>query len=455
MQVGFARREEMIMSVLSESIKEKNLKYNLFTWTAQGGLDPMVIDRGEGLYMYDVDGNKYLEFASDQVCCNIGKSHPKVVQAIKDQAEKIAYAGSAHATQQKGDLAEKIIKKLPEGFGKVLFTNAGADANESAVKIARMYTGREKTISRYRSYHGCTAGAASLTGDNRRWVAEPGIPGAIRVFDHQCYHCPYHKDPETCGVECATQIEEIIKWEDPDNIACIVIESVVGANGMYPPPNNYMKIVREICDKYGILMICDEVMAGFGRTGEWFAFQNYDVVPDIVTMAKGLTSGYIPLGAVAVKQEIADFFDEHVLKTGLTYSGHVLCCAVGNAVMDVMEEEHLVEHSKEMGKYLLEQEKELQKKHPCIGDVRGIGLMTGMELVFNRETHAPIGPLPDGTDPIGELEKFCFSKGLMPGIKHPALLTLCPSLPVTKEQIDQAISIVDEGLKIVDSYYKR
>ena len=442
------------MSELSNSIKEKNLKYNLFTWTAQGKLDPMVFDRGEGLYMYDADGNKYLEFASDQVCCNIGKSHPKVVQAIKDQAEKLAYAGSAHASQPKGDLAEKIIKKLPEGFGKVLFTNAGADANESAVKIAKMYTGRAKTISRYRSYHGCTAGAAALTGDHRRWVTEPGVPGALKVLDAQCYQCPFHKDPETCCLECATHIEDIIKWEDPNNIACIVLETVPGANGMYPPPKGYMKKIREICDKYGILMICDEVMCGFGRTGEWFAFQNYDIVPDIVTMAKGLTSGYIPLGAVAVKQEIADFFDDHVLQTGLTYSGHILCCAAGNAVMDVMEEENLVENAKEMGKYLMEKELELQEKHPSVGHVRGVGLMTGMVLVFDRETRELVGPLPDGTDPIDEFEKFCISKGLLPGIKHPAMISNCPSLSVTKEQIDEAMAIIDEGLNIVDMYYR-
>lgn len=443
------------MSEKRERIVSKNKTYNLFTWTAQGKVNPLAIERGEGLYMYDADGNKYLEFSSDQVCCNIGKSHPKVVQAIKDQAEKIAYAGASHASEPKGDLAERIINKLPEEFGKVLFTNAGADANENAIKIAKMYSGRQKVISCYRSYHGCTAGAATLTGDNRRWPAEPGIPGVIKAFDNKCYHCPFHKCPESCETECATHIEDIIRYEDPSNIAAIVVETVTGANGITPPPKDYLRRLRDICDKYGILLICDEVMCGFGRTGKFFAFEHYGIVPDMVTMAKGLTSGYIPLGAVAVRKEIAAYFDDHVLKTGLTYSGHILCCAVGNAVMEVMDEENLVENSRIMGEYLKEKELELQKKHPCIGDVRGIGLMTGMELVFDRDTHDSIHPLADGSDPIHELEKYLISKGLLAGIKAPSLLVMAPPLSVTKEQIDTAIALVDEGLAIVDKYYKK
>ena len=442
------------MSKKSEEIIAKNLKYNLFTWTAQGNLHPMAVDSGEGLYMTDVDGNTYLEFASDQVCCNIGKSNPKVIQAMKDQLDKISYAGSSHATEEKGNLAETLIKKLPDAFGKVLFTNAGADANENAIKIARMYTGRQKVLSCYRSYHGCTAGAAGLTGDSRRWAAEPGIPGMLKALDHNCYHCPFRKTPETCSMDCALHLEDIIRWEDPDNIAAVVVESVTGANGMYPPPKDYLKRLRTICDKYGILLICDEVMAGFGRTGKFFAFENYDIVPDMVTMAKGLTSGYFPLGAVAVTQKIADYFNNHVLKTGLTYSGHVLGCATANAVIRVMDEENLVENSRVMGEYLKEKELELQKKHPCVGDVRGIGLMTGMELVFDRETHESIHPLPDGTDPIHELEAFLKERHFLPGIKSPALVVMAPPLTVTKEQIDQAISLLDEGLNIVDRYVK-
>lgn len=442
------------MSEKSDRIVQKNLKYNLFTWTAQGNLHPMAFERADGLYMYDVDGKEYLEFASDQVCCNIGKTNPRVIQAMKDQLDKISYAGSSHATEAKGDLAERLIQKLPEGFGKVLFTNAGADANENAVKIARMYTGRQKVISCYRSYHGCTAGAAALTGDSRRWPVEPSVPGCIKAFDHSCYHCPFHKDPETCDVECAGHIEDIILWEDPSNVAAVVVESVTGANGIVPPPRDYMKRLRAICDKYGVLLICDEVMSGFGRTGKFFAFEHFGAVPDMVTMAKGLTSGYIPLGAVAVKQEIADYFNDHVLKTGLTYSGHVLGCATGNAVIQEMDDQNMVENSRVMGEYLKGRELELQKKHPCVGDVRGLGLMTGMELVFDRETRESIHPLPDGTDPIHELEQFMLDRGIMIGIKSPALICLCPSLIVTKEQIDTVIEALDEGLKLVDRYVK-
>lgn len=442
------------MSEKSDRIVQKNLKYNLFTWTAQGNLHPLAFERADGLYMYDVDGKEYLEFASDQVCCNIGKTNPRVIQAMKDQLDKISYAGSSHATEAKGDLAERLIQKLPAGFGKVLFTNAGADANENAVKIARMYTGRQKVISCYRSYHGCTAGAAALTGDNRRWPVEPSVPGCIKAFDHSCYHCPFHKDPDHCDVECAGHIEDIIRWEAPSNVAAVVVESVTGANGMIPPPRDYMKRLRAICDKYGVLLICDEVMSGFGRTGKFFAFEHFGAVPDMVTMAKGLTSGYIPLGAVAVKQEIADYFNDHVLKTGLTYSGHVLGCATGNAVIQEMDDQNMVENSRVMGEYLKSRELELQKKHPCVGDVRGLGLMTGMELVYNRETRESIHPLPDGTDPIHELEQFMLDRGIMIGIKSPALICLCPSLIVTKEQIDTVIGALDEGLTLVDRYVK-
>lgn len=443
------------MSEASEKIVEKNLKYSLFTWSAQKNLHPMIFDHAEGMYMYDMDGNKYLEFASDQVDCNIGKSNPKVIQAMKDQLDKIAYAGPAHASAAKGDLSEKLIAKLPDTFGKILYTNAGADANENAVKIARMYTGKQKVISCYNSYHGCTAGAASLTGDSRRWAAEPAVPGCVKAFDHNCYHCPFRKTPDTCDTDCALHIEDIIRYENPDNVAAVVVESVTGANGMCPPPKDYLKKLRSICDRYRVLLICDEVMAGFGRTGKFFAFENYDIVPDMVTMAKGLTSGYIPLGAVAVTSKIAEYFDDHVLKTGLTYSGHVLGCAAANACIDVMDQEHMVENSRKMGEYLKERELELQKKHPCIGDVRGIGLMTGLEIVFNRRTHESMHPLEDGTNPIEEFDQYMKeTHRILVGIKAPKLIVLAPALNVTKEQIDTVIEAVDDGLKVLDRYVK-
>mgnify|MGYP005763102447 CR=1 FL=1 len=441
------------MSEYSKEVVKKNLKYSLFTWSAQKHLSPMIFDRAEGLYMYDLDGNKYLEFASDQVDCNIGKSHPKVINAMKAQLDKISYAGPAHASVVKGELSEKLISRLPENFGKILYTNAGADANENAVKIARMYTGRQKIISCYNSYHGCTAGAAALTGDSRRWAVEPSVPGCIKAFDHNCYHCPFHKTTDQCKTECASHIEDIIQYEDPNNVAAVVVETVTGANGMCPPPKDYMKKLRKICDKYGVLLICDEVMAGFGRTGKFFAFENYDIIPDMVTMAKGLTSGYIPLGAVAVTNEIAEYFDDHVLRTGLTYSGHVLGCAAANACIDVMDEENMVENSRVMGEYLKKRELELQKNHPCVGDVRGIGLMTGLEIVFNRAAHESMHPLKDGTNPIEEFNQYMIkTHKILVGIKAPKLIVLAPSLTVTKEQIDIVIEALDDGLRVLDKY---
>lgn len=370
-----SNREEK-MSELSEKIIEQNLKYSLFTWSAQKDLHPMIFDHAEGMYMYDMDGTKYLEFASDQVDCNIGKSNSKVIQAMKDQLDKISYA-------------------------------------------------------------------------------EPAVPGCIKAFDHTCYHCPFHKSPETCDTECAQHIENLIRYEDPDNVAAVVVESVTGANGMCPPPKDYMKRLREICDRYQVLLICDEVMAGFGRTGKFFAFENFGIIPDMVTMAKGLTSGYIPLGAVVVTNKIASYFDEHVLKTGLTYSGHVLGCAAANACIDVMEQEHMVENSCEMGKYLKECELNLQAKHPCIGEVRGIGLMTGMEIVFNRNTHESMHPLDNGINPIEKFNEYMIQKHhIMVGIKQPKLIVLAPALNVTKEQIDTVICALDDGLKILDDYVR-
>lgn len=437
----------------NEEVRKKNREYSLFTWCVQNKTDALPIDRGEGIYLYDMEGNRYYDMRSDQVNCNIGKQNPYVIQKMKEQLDKITFGGPQYSTVAKGELSEKIIKKLPDTFGKMLYTNAGADAVENAIKIAKIYTGRQKVISRYRSYHGCTAGAGSFTGDPRRWVLEPAVPGALKAFAPYCYRCSFGKDPENCCLECATHIEEMIQYEDPTNIAAIIVETVSGSNLMQPPPKGYLKKLREICDKYGILLILDEVMAGFGRTGSYFAFEQYDVVPDMVVMAKGITSGYVPLGAVAVSKEICDYFEDKYLCTGLTYSGHVLGCATAVAVMDAMEQENMVENAKEIGTYLGEKLQEMAEKHACVGEARGVGLMQCLELVYNKETREPMCPFNGGASPVDELIAYMKKHNVFFSY-HWNLVLVTPPLICTKEQLDEVLPILDDALTLLDKYVK-
>lgn len=434
-------------------VKKKNRDYSLFTWCVQNKTDALPIDRGDGIYLYDMEGNRYYDMRSDQVNCNIGKQNPKVIQAMKDQLDKITFGGPQYSTVPKGELSEKLVKHLPDTFGKILYTNAGADAVENALKMARDYTGRRKVISRWRSYHGCTMGAGAATGDPRRWMMDDCTSGTIRTFAPYCYRCPFGKCPEECKLECATHIEEIIQYENPADIAAIIVETVSGSNLMMAPPDGYLKKIREICDRYGILMICDEVMAGFGRTGSFFAFEQFGIVPDMVVMAKGITSGYVPLGAVAVSKEICDYYEDKLLNTGLTYSGHVLACATACAVIDVMEEEKMVENAQKMGDYIGEKLEEMREKHPCVGDARGIGLMRCLELVYNKETRAPMCPFNGGASPVDELVAYMKAHNVFFSY-HWNLVLITPPLIVTREQMDEVLPILDEALTILDKYVR-
>ncbi|WP_068615049.1 aminotransferase class III-fold pyridoxal phosphate-dependent enzyme [Paenibacillus tuaregi] len=434
----------------SEIIK-KNRDYSLFTWAVQNKVTGTPMVSGNGLFVYDADGNKYYDMRADQASCNVGKQHPKVIAAMKEQIDKLTCGSPQYSSIPKGNLSEKLISKLPDNFGKIFYTNAGADAVENAVKMAKIYTGRQKIISRYRSYHGATAGAASLTGDQRRWASEPGVPGAVKSLAPYCYRCPFGKKSGSCNLECATHIEEIMMYENPYNIAAVIVETVIGANGMLPPPDGYLKKLREICDKFNILLILDEVMAGFGRTGKFFAFEHYSIKPDMVVMAKGLTSGYIPLGAVAVSTDICNYFDDKYLPAGLTYSGHILACATADAVIEVIEEEHMVENAKNMGEYIDEWLKTLSHKHQCMDDVRGIGLMRGFELVYSRKTREPMCPYYGGASPVDELIRFMEENRILFGYtKNIVLIT--PPLICTKEQIDEVMSVLDNGLSLLDKY---
>ena len=330
----------------AERIRELDKRYVLHSWSVQNAINPLPVAGAEGRYFWDYDGNRYLDFASQLVNVSIGHQHPKVIAAIKEQADRLCTIGPGMAEESRSELARLLAEVTPGDLTMSFFTNGGAEANENAIKLARWYTGRHKIIARYRSYHGATAGAITLTGDPRRWPAEPGIPGVVRMFDPYTYRCPAgHPDP--CPV-CtgAPHLEEILQYEGADTVAAVILETITGTNGVIVPPDGYLQAIREVCDRHGILLICDEVMAGFGRSGRWFACEHWDVVPDILTVAKGLNSGYVPLGAMVINQRLADWVQNQYFAGGLTYSGHVLACASAVASIEAFREEA---HRRELG----------------------------------------------------------------------------------------------------------
>ena len=358
-----------------ESIKYNHCTYNLQSWSKQKGLDPIPIEKTDGIYMWDYDGNRYTDMSSQLVNLNVGHGNRAIIDAIKEQAEKYCYLSPSYGSEPRGELAKMIIELMPDNMGKVFFTNGGADANENAVKIARMFTGRQKVFSRYRSYHGSTYGAGNLTGEPRRYPLEPGAPGFVKFFDPYIYrdNLPFKTEKEASEYYVAKLREQVI-YEGADNVAAIVMETITGSNGVIIPPDGYLQKVRSICDEFGIMMICDEVMAGFGRTGKMFAFENFGVKPDIVTFAKGITCGYVQLGGVVVSKDIAAYFDDHLLSCGLTYSGHPLACAAGVACLNFYKDTNILDNVNRSGAALAECLDTLKEKHSSVGDVRCIGL---------------------------------------------------------------------------------
>ncbi len=423
----------------AKEIVELNKEYTFYSWSNQGQVNPIPMVRAEGVYFWDAEGKRYLDFASQLVNTNVGHQHPKVVKAIQDQAAKLTFASPGMATEPRGLLGKKLAEITPGDLKKTFFTLGGAEANENAIKIARFYTGRHKILARYRSYHGATHGAMALTGDYRRLPVEPAIPGVVHFLDPYCYRCPFGQngDRNNCCKQCIKHVEEIIEYEGPDQIAAIFMEGVTGTNGLIIPPDDYWPRIREICDKYGILLVSDEVMSGWGRTGEWFAVNHWGVVPDIITTAKGITSGYVPLGAVIVREKIAKFFDDKVLYAGLTYSGHALACAAALATIEAYEEDKIFENAKKVGKHLGECLEELKSKHPSVGDVRYIGLFSALELVKNRETKEPLDITP--------LKNFLIANGVYV-FNFKNILFVVPPLIITEEQLDEGLNLVDEGL---------
>lgn len=438
-------------SVLAKEISVTSKKYNLHSWSVQGELNPRVMERGEGIYFWDGEGKRHYDMSSQLVNLNIGYGNKEVIKAIQEQAEKLTFAPPSFATDVKSKLAQMIVELAPDNMGKVFFTLGGADANENAIKIVKMVTGRSKIFSRYRSYHGATYGAANLTGEPRRYACEPGIPGFVKFFDPYIYQSSIEFESEEAATKYyLSQLREQIIYEGRESVAAIFLETITGSNGVIIPPKGYLQGVREICTEFGIMMVCDEVMSGWGRTGEWFAINNYDVEPDIITFAKGVTCGYAPIGGTLVSQEIAAYFDDNFLSCGLTYSGHPLGCAAGIATINYYKSEGLIAKSKERGILLGEILENLKEKHPCVGDVRYIGLFSAIELVKSKETKEPI--VPYGKDPektmktiLGMLVKKGFNT-----FTHENCIIVAPPLIITEEELKTAMVMMDEVLDEVD-----
>ena len=439
------------MSERADKIKEYHKKYNLQSWSKQKDINPIPIEKAEGIYMWDFDGNRYTDMSSQLVNLNVGHGCRPIIDAIKEQAEKYCYLGPSYGAEPRGELAKMIIDLMPDNMGKVFFTNGGADANENAVKIARMYTGRQKIFSRYRSYHGSTYGAGNLTGEPRRYPLEPGAPGFIKFFDPYVYREKIKFESEEAASEYYVgKLREQIIYEGPDSVAAIVMETITGSNGVIIPPKGYLSGVRKLCDEFGIMMICDEVMAGWGRTGKMFAFENFDVKPDIVSFAKGVTCGYVQLGGVVVSKKIAEFFDDHLLSCGLTYSGHPLACAAGVACVNYYKDADILTNVNKSGAVLGEILEDLKAKHKSVGDVRYIGLFSAIELVKDKATKEPL--VEYGKDPEGIMGKII---GMLKAKKfmcysHENMILISPPLIITPEQVKEEMVKVDEVLDEVD-----
>jgi taurine---2-oxoglutarate transaminase len=428
----------------SDDIIRLSKKHTIFEWSPQGTFDPLPVAKAKGVYFWTPEGKRYLDFNSQLMCVNIGHADDRVVRAIQEQAAILPYANPFLATEPRAKLGAKLAEIAPGDIDVFFFTNGGAEANENAFKIARAFTGRQKILARYRSYHGATAAAINATGDPRRW-SQPPMPGVVHVLD------PYHGVER--GWETAEQslayLEEVIQLEGPQTIAAFILESVTGTNGILVPPDGYMQGVRALCDKFGILMICDEVMSGFGRTGAWFAIDHWNVVPDIITMAKGLTSAYVQLGAVGMRQTIADYFQKTAFPSGLTYNSHPLACATGLATIAVIEEDGLVERARQTGRLMADLLRDLSSRHPSVGAVRSIGLFGIVELVKNRQTMEPMAPF-NGTSPeMSALSKFFRDEGLYTIVRWNYFFTN-PPLPITEDELREGFSIISRALTIAD-----
>lgn len=436
-------------------------KHVFWTWSAQASVNPIAVKRAKGVYFWDTENRRYLDFNSMTMCVNIGHGDERVIEAMAAQARELAYAAPGMTTKIRA-IASKAVSDITPGtkLSKILFTLGGADANENALKIARAYSGKHKILARYRSYHGATAGAMAVTGDSRRTAWEPGLmPGVVHFLDPYRYRSTFHRttpdiSESDFSLDYLNHLEEIIRYEGADTIAAILIEPVTGTNGIIIPPEGYLQGVRTLCDRYGILMIADEVMSGFGRTGEWFAVQHWNVLPDMITMAKGLTSAYAPLGAVAIKPEIAAHFDDEVFESGLTYTAHPVSLAAAVANIQVLQEDGIVEHAAALGPVLYKMLADLGEAHASVGQVRSIGLFGIIELVRDRNTKEPMAPWNGSSAEMAAFRKYCLDHGLYV-YTHWHTVLVIPPLIITEEQLKEGFAILDAALQITDQAVNR
>ena len=435
---------EAVKALSAEEITELCLRHTLYDWSAQAGLKPMAVASAKGVRFTTVDGRRFIDFNSQLMSVNAGHGDRRIIEAIKAQADRLPYISPFLATEVRARLGQKLAELLPGDIDKVFFTLGGTDANENAIKMARAVTGRPKILARYRSYHGSTGNAIQATGDPRRWPNEHSA-GIIHVLD------PYH------GIErgwddaepALRQLEETIRLEGPETIAGFLLEPISGTNGVLIPPDGYLQGVRELCDRHGILMICDEVMSGFGRTGRWFAVDHWDVVPDLITLAKGLTSSYVPLGAVGMRPHIAKYFDDHVFFGGLTYNSHPLGCAAALGALQAYEEDDMVGNAKRMGAVLARQHQRLMERHPCVGAVRSIGLFGAIELVRSRKTMEPLAPFNGTSSEMKAIVQALLEAGLFTFVRWNTIMTN-PPLCINEAELDEGFEILDTALEIGD-----
>jgi taurine--2-oxoglutarate transaminase len=448
-----------MQTITDAEILPLSLEHSFWTWSAQGKVSPIPVQRAKGVYFWDVDGKRYLDFNSMVMCVNIGHGDERVINAIIQQVRELPFAGPPMATRPRALLGKLLAEVTPGDLNRFLFTLGGADANENAIKLARAYTGRHKILARYRSYHGATAGAMAATGDPRRLAWEPNLmPGVVHFLDPYRYRSTFHRtNPDISEADFAqdylNHLEEIIQYEGPETIAAILLETVTGTNGVIIPPQGYLQGVRQLCDRYGILLIADEVMSGFGRTGKWFAVDHWNVVPDLMTMAKGLTSAYAPLGAVAMRPQIAEFFNERVYQGGLTYNSHPISLAAAAANIQVMQEDHIVEHAAAMGPILHRMLTDLGEQHPSVGEVRSIGLFGVIELVRDRKTRQPMAPYNGSSPEMTALRQYMLDHGVYL-YTHWHTVLIIPPLIITEEQLAEGFAVLNQALEITDRAVK-
>jgi taurine--2-oxoglutarate transaminase len=427
------------------------------SWSAQAQIEPLPIASAQGSHFTDYAGKRYLDFSSQLVNVNIGYQHPRLVAAIQEQAGRLTTIGPPFANDARSEAARLIAELAPGDLNRVFFTNGGAEATENAIRMARLHTGRQKVLAAYRSYHGATAGSITLTGDPRRWPSEPGVPGVVHYWGPYLYRSAFHSTTEQEETERALQhLRDLLMVEGGHTVAAIILESVVGTNGILVPPPGYLEGVRAICDEHGIVMIADEVMSGFGRCGEWFAIDHWGVTPDLICFAKGVNSGYVPLGGVVISERIAQTFDDRPYPGGLTYSGHPLACASAVASIEIFKEENVIEHARSLGAEVIGPGlRELADRHPSVGEVRGLGVFWAVELVRDRKTREPLVPYnASGADarPMNDFATACKERGLWP-FTHFNRTHVVPPCTTTADEVREGLAILDEALEVADRHY--